>query len=241
MKGNIEDLYIDEYKCMVYLPPDYQTGERYYPVIYVNGENEIAEIIEGMEPNFGAECGEFILVSILSQNWNDEFSPWAAPSLSKKEKPFGGGASDYLKFLTGKVKPFIDEHYRTKQEPENTLLIGYSLGGLVALYALYTCSVFGKIGSISGSLWFDGWTKFMSCNMPENTGAKVYISLGTGEEHSRNQRMAKVGACTRDAAKILKEKLKSPENVILVWNNGGHFTETSERYQKAIMWLIGNN
>lgn len=241
MKGNIEKLNINGYNCLVYLPPEYQTSKWRYPVIYVNGEDEIIEIIEGIEPHFGAECEEFILVSVLSENWNDEYSPWTAPALAKREKPFGGGASDYLSFLTEKVKPFVDEHYRTKKEVENTSLIGYSLGGLVALYALYTSSVFGKVGSISGSLWFDRWTEFMNCNMPKNTGAKVYISLGTGEEHSKNQRLAKVGACTREAAKILKEKLISPENVEIVWNNGGHFAESPERYQKAIMWLMKRN
>lgn len=241
MKGNIEKLNIDEYNCLVYLPPEYQTSKRNYQVIYVNGEEEIAEIIEGIEPHFGAECGEFILVSVLSENWNDEYSPWTAPALAKREKPFGGGASDYLSFLTEKIKPFVDENYRTKKEVENTSLIGYSLGGLVALYSLYISSVFGKIGSISGSLWFDGWTEFMSCSMPKNTEAKVYISLGTGEEHSKNQRLAKVGDCTRETARALKEKLISPENIEIVWNNGGHFAESSERYQKAIMWLMKTN
>lgn len=241
MKGTIRNLTFNGYDCLLYFPPEYETARLNYPVVYVNGEDEIQEIMEGVEPYFGEECQAFLLLSVQSQNWNDEYSPWSVPALKKNEKPFGEGAANYLRFLTENVKPFIDGHYRTKLEPENTALLGYSLGGLVSLYALYTCKTFGKIGSLSGSLWFEGWIEFMHSNMPAATGAKVYLSLGKGEERIRNQRMAKVGDCTRQAAQILKQQLKFTENSALVWNNGGHFTEIPQRYQKAIMWLMRDN
>ncbi|WP_275507574.1 MULTISPECIES: alpha/beta hydrolase-fold protein [Clostridium] len=50
----------------------------------------------------------------------------------------------------------MDAHYRTKTQPENTVLIGYSLGGLATLYSLYLFGTFGKVGSLSGSLWYGG-------------------------------------------------------------------------------------
>lgn len=238
MKGTIKNQTIKGYECLLYLPPDYDTDKKHYPVIYVNGEDKISEIMEGLEPHFGLECDSFLLLSVSPSNWNDEYSPWYAPALMKNNKPFGGGASAYLHFLTEILKPFIDTHYRTKQEPESTALIGYSLGGLVSLYALYTSRTFGRVGSLSGSLWFEGWTEFMESNMPLDTRAKVYLSLGKSEEHIRNQRMAKVGDCTRKAAEILRQQLKFSENLELAWNNGGHFTEIPQRYQKAIMWLM---
>ncbi len=241
MKGTIQNLTINGYECLLYLPPEYETSRENYPVVYINGEDEISEIIEGVEPHFGVECEAFLLLSVLSTNWNDEYSPWSVPALSKKDEPFGGGASVYLHFLDEIVKPFIDTHYHTKQESESTALIGHSLGGLVSLYALYTSRTFGKIGSLSGSLWFDGWIEFMDSNIPIDTEAKVYLSLGEGEEHTRNQRIAKVGNCTRRAEEILKQQLKSTDNLTLVWSNGGHFTEIPQRYQKAVMWLMQTN
>lgn len=54
--------------------------------------------------------------------------------------------------------------------------------------------------------------------MPVNVSSLVYISLGKGEEHSRNQRMAKVGNCTRKAALILEKQLEFKENIVLEWN-----------------------
>ena len=238
MKGDIQTLSISEHECSLYLPQEYCTNDKSYPVVYVNGDDIEQEVIEGIEPHFGVDCSEFIILSVQSENWNEDFTPWPAPALTKKSEPFKGGALNYLNFITNTIKPFMDEHYRTKPEPSNTALIGYSLGGLTALYALYTTKSFGKIGSLSGSLWYDGWIEFMNSNVPVNTSAKVYMSLGRGEEHSRNQRMAKVGNCTQKAALILKKQLKLKENLILEWNDGGHFTEIPERFKKALLWLM---
>lgn len=238
MRGSIQNLNIQDYECLLYLPPEYETSCANYPVVYINGEEDVAKIMEAVEPYFEVKCEPFLLISILSKDWKEDYSPWSASALAKKEAAFGGGATTYLDFLTTAVKPFIDENFRVKKDIENTILMGYSLGGLVALYALYKSNTFGKIGSLSGSLWFDGWVEFMEDNLPMNTEAKVYLSLGRGEERSKNQRLAKVGDCTKKATDILKQQLKVKENVILQWNDGGHFTETLQRYEKAILWLI---
>jgi len=238
MRGTLQKLIIDEHECILYLPPEYQAEKLNYPVVYVNGEGELQEIMEALESHFGEECEAFIVVSVISEDWGEDYSPWPAPGLRKNEKPFQGGAGGYLNPLVEIIKPYIDAHYRTKDDPKNTALIGYSLGGLAALYALYTCRAFGKIGSLSGSLWFDGWIEFVNSNLPADTSAKVYLSLGSGEERSRNQRIAKVGDCTRNTAEILKQQLMSAENLVLEWNMGGHFTETSQRFQKALLWLM---
>lgn len=238
MKGNIQNLTIEGYKCSLYLPPEYYINDVSYPVVYINGEDNIQEVIQDLEHCFGVDCSAFIALSIMVENWNENFTPWPAPSLAKKSESFKGDAGSYLHFLANTIKPFIDEHYKTKPEPSNTTLMGYSLGGLTAFYALYTIDVFGKIGSLSGSLWYDGWIEFMDSHMPINVFSRVYMSLGRGEEHSRNQRMAKVGNCTRKAALILKEQLEFKENLILEWNDGGHFAETSNRFKRALLWLM---
>ncbi len=238
MKGNIQNLSIAGYECSLYLPPKYDMNDVRYPVVYMNGEDDMQEIMEDVEAHFGVDCSEFIVLSVISEDWNEDFTPWTAPALSKKSEPFGGGADNYLKSLINTIKPYIDEHYRTKQEQADTALIGYSLGGLTALYALYETDVFGKIGSLSGSLWYDGWVEFIDSNMPANTYSKVYLSLGKGEEHNRNQRMAKVGDCTRKTFINLEQQLEGKENIILEWNEGGHFTEVSKRFKRALLWLM---
>ncbi|MGV8984501.1 alpha/beta hydrolase [Clostridium sp.] len=238
MEGNIENLSIAGHTCTLYLPPKYYVNDVRYPVVYINGEDNMQEIMEELESHFGVDCSAFIAISVMVEEWNDNFSPWDAPALTKKSESFKGGAASYLKLLVDTIKPFIDEHYKTRPQPSNTALIGYSLGGLTALYAMYTTNAFGKIGSMSGSLWYDGWIEFMDSHMPANAFSRVYISLGRAEERSRNQRMAKVGNCTRKAAVILEKQLEFKENLILEWNEGGHFSELPNRFKRALLWIM---
>lgn len=50
--------------------------------------------------------------------------------------------------------------------------------------------------------------------------------------------MSKVGDCTRKAAGILAKQLTHPEDIILEWNDGGHFANIPERFGRALMWLM---
>lgn len=228
-------------RCALYLPPDYSAAGRYYPVDYMNGSEGISDILERIEPHFDIDCEAFILLAAEPRDWNDDFSPWPAPALTAKSKAFGGQAEAYLKFLCEKVKPMIDADYRTKREPSNTALVGYSLGGLAALYAMYTCPSFGRFASLSGSLWYDGWVGFMQSGTPLRTDSRVYISLGRSEEYSRNPRMAQVGDCTRRTAAALEQQLKDGGNLLFRLNEGGHFTDITGRHELALAWLMNPN
>lgn len=237
MDGKVIKQTIEGRECSLYLPPEYDNGLKRYPVVYVIGGEEMSKITELIEPHFTLDCEEFILVGIASESWNKEFSPWEAEKVFKKEEPFSGGAHDFLLFLEEKIKTYLDENYRTKKEPEYSCLVGYSLAGLTALYGLYQSSAFKKIGSISGSLWYDEFTTYMETNKPKVKGAKVYLSLGLNEEKSRNPRMALVAEKTKEAFQILKMEL-SEGDAKLDWNPGGHFDEVVLRYQKALLWLM---
>jgi predicted alpha/beta superfamily hydrolase len=238
MEGTIQNLNICGYDCSLYLPKGYGLPGMRYPVAYVNGGNDPGGFMCETERRFGEGCTAFVLLNINPRSWDDEFTPWPAPALKRGNKPFGGCAAAYLNSLANTVKPFMDEHYKTRPEPVNTALLGYSLGGLAALYALYTSGAFGRIGSLSGSLWYDGWVEYMQTNLPVNAGARVYLSLGKTEENSRNRRMAGVGDCTREAAEILSGRLAAKENLTFELNRGGHFTEIPQRFTRALLWLM---
>lgn len=238
MKGSIRKLNLEGYECLLYLPPSYESDARRYPVIYMNGGENIPELIADLEPRFVSDCREFLLLNITPRDWKNDYSPWSAPPVMGGEGSFGGGAPAYLSRLTDKVKPYLDSNYRTMPDPAGTAMIGYSLGGLTALYSLYVTGSFGKIGCISGSLWFNRWMEYMNSHAPLNRDAKVYLSLGNGESRSRNQTLARVADCTSEAAEILSRGLNSPENRILEWNHGGHFTGIPQRCRKAILWLM---
>lgn len=238
MRGTIHKMIIDRYKCCLYLPPEYERSKDTYPVVYMNGGEGIAEIISSLEAHFDIVCEAFILLAIQPVSWKDDYSPWPMQALAEKDESFGGAGDAYINLLCKIIKPYIDLHYRTKPERENTALVGYSLGGLAALYSLYISSTFSRIGSLSGSLWFEGWIEFISSNKLLNSDTKIYMSLGIKEEKSRNQYMSRVGDCTRKTEEMLTKQLTSSNNLILEWNNGGHFTEIPMRYQKALLWLM---
>ncbi len=68
----------------------------------------------------------------------------------------GGQGDAYLQFIEHTLKPFIDQEYRTWPHREATAIVGASLGGLIAFYAGMRYShVFGKVGALSPSLWFN--------------------------------------------------------------------------------------
>ena len=247
---HILQLQIADLSCSLYLPSGYNSTQEHYPVIYVNGEIPTEEVIN--EVGKTGINTEFLLLSIQPHDWNDDFTPWSAPAFRKGEEVPAGNADNYIRCLTEKIKPFIDVNYRTKPEPEHTVLLGYSLGGLAALYTCYKTDLFGVIGSLSGSLWYDNFCEFMEENKPLRENLKVYLSLGKKECLSKNLRMAKVADCTERAREILMRQVNSDlsdsqcggtdsqsrlhDNVFFEWNDGGHFHEIPKRFAKAIAW-----
>lgn len=93
----IQQIQISEFTCNLFLPEDYYAGNRTYPVIYVNGDVPIQEIISEIgKAGYGAD---FILLSVQPGEWNDDFTPWSAPAFRKGEKNAGrAGGCIYMSF-----------------------------------------------------------------------------------------------------------------------------------------------
>jgi len=65
------------------------------------------------------------------------------------------GYEDFGRFLVDTVRPWVDEHYRTLPGPDNTAVIGSSLGGVVSLYLAWQWpEVFGHAGCLSSTFGF---------------------------------------------------------------------------------------
>ena len=104
------------------------------------------------------EIQPLIVVAIAngpgSQRYID-YSPWPAPYY----QPNGGG-DFYLQAIRDTLKLEIDRRYRTLRDPSNTAIAGFSLGGLISVYAGYAYdSTFGKVAGFSPSY---GWSNFHS-------------------------------------------------------------------------------
>ena len=177
-------------------------------------------------------CDNFALAAIGGLNWNHDLSPWAAPSIGNNKYGFGG-ADEYIKKLTNEIMPEIRAELGF--EPEFSAITGYSLAGLFAIYAAYKTDIFSRIASVSGSLWFPGFTGFAETNKFAKTPDLIYLSLGEAESKTRDKNLAPVRKNTEKLAEIYKSRTIP---TIFELNPGNHFTETVLRTAKGIKSLL---
>lgn len=214
-----------EHSITVYEP---ESGND-YPIIYMHASDE--KETDAIWELLGKK--DLILVCIQGIDWNKYMSPWPAKRVFKDGDDFAGKADVYIETLTNIIVP----------EVENTIifeitkrgLIGYSLSGLFALYTLYKTDIFSLIGSMSGSLWFNGWIEYIQGSSLKAWPDKIYLSLGDKESKTRNELMATV----EDHTKQTKEIFKALDiNILFEMNPGNHFTDIASRIAKGIKWLI---
>lgn len=185
----------------IYLPPSYfENRFKSYPVLYAqDGQNlfEAETAAFGVEWQFdetlnalifSGKVAEIIVVGIDNMGQDRIFE-----YTSKSEDPRfrSGGSSLYMKFLLETILPFVESHYRTKKGPENTALIGSSLGGLISLEIGWKhFETFGKIASLSGSFWWNNseWQNKIA-NETQNLISQhrkeklvLYLDAGTAQD-----------------------------------------------------------
>ena len=175
------------------------------------------------------------IVVIPGANWNDNLTPWPAEGVFRKAKPFGGQAASFLDKLTNEIIPET-EGCLCVVEAERTIL-GVSLSGLFAVWAGFNTDTFTNIISISGSLWYDGFTEWMNEHTPSLQVKKVCMLLGEKEKNSKDKRMATVEERTRTAAEILKTKSQAAITFELV--DGTHFSPILPRLERAFEVVYG--
>ena len=210
----------------------YQNGSGgpalYWGTAAQEGRETVVKILRELRPG-----AVFTLVCFEAEDWNRDFSPWAADGVRPGEAFTGGGAAT-LAWLTGACVPYIEEKFG---KPAARMIGGYSLAGLFALWAFYESGLFTGCASCSGSLWFPGWTDYVNRKKaPE--GSRVYLSLGAKEEKTRNAAMAAVGDMTRRMHDILTAD-GNVTRTELVWHPGGHFADVERRIAQGFAWLLG--
>ena len=200
------------------------------PAVYIhvgegNGEN-IWNLCKELN------CKPFNLIAITISNWNDNLSPWQAFVFSKDE-PFKGQANSYLKILLEKIIPTVEKELSFK--PSHSILAGYSLAGLFALWSCYNTDVFTRIVCCSGSLWYPNFIDYAKCNSFKRIPDCIYLSLGDKESKSKNKILQNVEANTYDLYNYLKNQ---GFLTILKMNPGGHFKDSDLRLADGIFWTL---
>jgi len=125
------------YDLSISLPPDYAASKQAFPVLYVLDGWHFPLMAFIQDNNaFSKRMPPVIIVNIgqapakdAMTLRNQDFTPSVIPQV-----PNSGGGSAFLDFLERELIPFIDRTYRTN--PSDRALLGHSLGGTFALYAL---------------------------------------------------------------------------------------------------------
>ncbi len=189
------------------------------------------------EPLYAAcrelECPDFTLAAVSAFDWDADLTPWPAPPLRKADPPFAGRADAYLARLTGKILPRIWE--ALPAEPVYTVIAGYSLAGLFALYAACRSEAFAAAVSASGSLWYPEFADFMRETPLPAALRAVYLSLGDAEPRTRHPLMRTVGESTGAVYETLRTR---GVETVFEWNPGNHFRDEELRTAKGIRWAL---
>lgn len=235
----IKDLNTVSHKVWVYLPPNYATSTKRYPVIYMHDAQNLFDaetsyagewsVDETLNDYYKNSKNGFIVVGVENgrEKRIEEYTPWA-------NKKYGGGKGEiYVNFLVTELKPYIDSNFRTKRKAKHTAIIGSSLGGLISFYGgLKYPGVFGKIGALSPSFWF---SKNSYAFASKNNGAKntkLYLLVGGKESGS-------MVSGTKKMEQLLLEKGFSNENLKTKVVPGGKHTESfwKDEFLETILFL----
>ncbi len=185
-------------RISIYLPPDYATDHKKYPVMYLqdgqnifdeftafSGEWAVDECLDSLIKKGTPPC---IVVAIDSgPERMTEYNPY-------EYKQFGKGEGDqYVDFLATTLKPFIDRQYRTMSSQGNTTVVGSSMGGLIAYYAaLKYPQIFGNAGIFSPSFLAADKIKEQTIAKGNKLTGKLFFYIGQKEGDSDVQEVEKM-------------------------------------------------
>lgn len=159
-----------ERKISIYLPDDYKTSGKRYPVLYINdGQNAFfdEQAYSGVSWGFldyVKQTGLDLIMVAIQCNFEpgkreDEFGPWVTDkfvTIMETGKPYpriGGEGKAYVKFLRTELKPYIDKNFPT--DPEDTAICGSSAGGTISAFAAIRYpQVFRKCAALSTAFWY---------------------------------------------------------------------------------------
>jgi enterochelin esterase-like enzyme len=160
----------------IWLPPEYDAAKgKRFPVLYMHdGQNLFDKALTAYNQEWGmdeaiprmarqGDLRSWIVVGVQSpkaryqalfpQKLYSLLSPQYRArvegiEINEPKGPLAG--DDYLKFMVGTVKARVDREFRTLKGPEDTAVMGSSMGGLMAFYAMAEYPrVFGQAAAVS--------------------------------------------------------------------------------------------
>lgn len=146
----------------VYLPDDWQTSGRRYPVVYMfDGHNLFFDATAtygtcwGLKEYMDAHPQAIIVAPECNHEGNARLEEYSPYDFVWQEYDIKGRGKAYLDWMVDELKPLIDAKYPTLPDRENTAIGGSSMGGLMSLYAVTAFNdVYSRAACLSPSIWF---------------------------------------------------------------------------------------
>jgi predicted alpha/beta superfamily hydrolase len=168
----------------VWLPASYDDNlSKNYPVLYMHdGQNlidpktsfagkdwQVDETVTKLIKEY--KMKEIIVVGI--NNTKDRLEEYS--DTEKGEK--------YLTFIIEELKTFVDSKYRTLTDPNNTAIMGSSMGGLVSFLAAWKHpEVFSMAGCMSSSFYYNDDKVFKMLDEYDGTKKHIKFYIDHGED-----------------------------------------------------------
>lgn len=245
MMIEMQQLEVEGRRLTVFLPPSYALSGRRYPVVYLHdGAKLMMSTLNYMYRLFREGLlAEVIVVGVESEARNDEYTPWPANAATEGKEPFGGLGANYVNELADVIKPEIDRLFRTVQDARSTGLVGYSLGGLITLYAAFRRpDAFGNFGMLSPSTWYEGMLEYVEQHSLQNREIRMYISLGNREGIYKSNIQQNAVANTLQVHHRLSEQLQETSRLRLdILDDATHdLVFMARQFPEALRWMYGH-
>ena len=206
--------------------PDNYNEENKYPLILLN---------DGEINYLGDLKDTAILVGLIPQNRLDAFTPWKAPNLRPSMPDFGGKLNEYHNQVFEHLLPELLCKYSIDES--KIAYGGYSLGGLAAVYSMYTSTVPSIIFSLCGSFWYPQFLDYCESHEVLNKKASLYLQNGKAEGSKHNDILSNAPILSARLHKLLSDRL---DKVTSVFDEYGHHENIKGRYENLIEWLKEN-
>ncbi len=163
-----------ERKFAIYLPPDYETSQRSYPVLYLlhgAGDDQTGWVQFGEVQHITDEALR-----------NGSATPMiiVMPDANTGQRGYANDAKGewrYEDFFFQEFIPFVESHYRIKAEKRYRAVAGLSMGGEgTFMYALHHPEMFSSacpLSAATGPLTIDDAKQRLSQRTPDLTDAQI--------------------------------------------------------------------
>lgn len=142
----------------VYLPPDYETSDKQFPVVYCltgfTGRGKMLLNDNAFTPNLAERMDLLIAENKIKPMivvMPDCFTHYGGSQYINSS-----ATGNYEDYLTKEIVPFVDENFRTINDKNSRAVMGKSSGGYGALImAMRHSDIFGLACSTSGDAYFE--------------------------------------------------------------------------------------